>query len=274
MLIRLLTAAVGIPVLFAAVWMGSIWFSALVAVAAAVSSIELALMARQWGHRILIPLVSVPAVGLIGIAYALSRSAVPPPALTVIVAILSVGLLLWLVAHRGRKIPLARWITALAIIMYAGGFLLHAPILRSLDQGMEWVFFMLLVTFATDTAAYFVGRTIGRTPLAPTISPSKTREGAVGGMLGAVGAAVAANYLLGLDALLSEVLILGAMVGVVGQFGDLAESRMKRIAGVKDSGTLIPGHGGLLDRLDSIVLNLVVVYYFVSWEILQNGLLS
>ncbi|MDA0770121.1 MAG: hypothetical protein BZY79_06370 [SAR202 cluster bacterium Casp-Chloro-G4] len=272
MLIRFITALVGLPLLFAAVWIGEIWFSALVTLVAAVASIELTLMARRWGHYVSIPLVTVPVVALVAIAHVLSRTSVPPNAITFALAVLSVALLAWLVANRGRQMAFARPVTALAIILYAGGFLSHLPLLRALEQGREWVLFLLLVTFATDTSAYFVGKFIGRTPLAPSISPSKTIEGAVGGMIGAVGASLAANYVLGLNVSLWEALILGSLIGVVGQLGDLAESRIKRLADVKDSGALIPGHGGVLDRLDSIVLNLVVVYYFVSWETLQNGL--
>jgi len=271
-LIRFITALVGLPLLFAAVWIGEIWFSALVTLVAAVASIELTLMARRWGHYVSIPLVTVPVVALVAIAHVLSRTSVPPNAITFALAVLSVALLAWLVANRGRQMAFARPVTALAIILYAGGFLSHLPLLRALEQGREWVLFLLLVTFATDTSAYFVGKFIGRTPLAPSISPSKTIEGAVGGMIGAVGASLAANYVLGLNVSLWEALILGSLIGVVGQLGDLAESRIKRLADVKDSGALIPGHGGVLDRLDSIVLNLVVVYYFVSWETLQNGL--
>ena len=273
MLIRVLSAMVGLPLLLAAVWLGSFWFSALVAAAAAVASVELALMARRWGHRIPIPLVSVPAVALVAMAFALSQPSVPPPAITFVLAVLSVMLLAWLVADKGRQMAVGRPITALAIILYAGGFLFHAPLLRAVDHGREWVVFLLLVTFAADTAAYFVGKSIGKTPLVPSVSPSKTREGAVGGLIGAAVASLAANYVLGLNALAWEALILGVLIGIVGQLGDLAESRIKRLAGVKDSGVIIPGHGGLLDRLDSIVLNMVVVYYFVTWEILQNGLL-
>ena len=122
---------------------------------------------------------------------------------------------------------------------------------------------MLLVTFATDTSAFFVGRAIGKRPLAPAISPSKTREGAVGGIVGALVASVAAVYVFDLNVALWKTIAIGVSIGIVGQLGDLVESRLKRIAGVKDSGSLVPGHGGVLDRLDSIVFNLVVVYYFV-----------
>jgi phosphatidate cytidylyltransferase len=100
--------------------------------------------------------------------------------------------------------------------------------------------------------------------MAPSISPAKTWEGSVGGIAGALGASVAAVTLLDLDSGVGEALVLGAIIGVVAQLGDLVESRLKRISDVKDSGWLMPGHGGVLDRLDSIVFNLVVVYYFVS----------
>ena len=273
MLFRLLSALVALPLLLVVVWLGEIWFSALVALAAIVCAFELASMARRWGQSIPVLLVSVPAFTLIAAAHVLSRQAVPPPLITLAVAALSVGLLFWLVANRGRQKAFALPLTTLAIILYAGGFLLHAPLLRELEQGREWVLFLLLVTFATDTAAYFVGKSVGRTPLAPSVSPSKTREGALGGIAGAIGASLAAYYILDLDSMAWEALILGALIGVVGQAGDLAESRIKRLAGVKDSGAIIPGHGGMLDRLDSIVLNLLVVYYFVSWAILQKGLL-
>ena len=101
--------------------------------------------------------------------------------------------------------------------------------------------------------------------MAPSISPSKTWEGAVGGVAGALVFSVAAIYILDIDAGVGEALALGALIGTIGQLGDLMVSRLKRMAEVKESGWLVPGHGGLLDRLDSIVLNLVVVYYFVSW---------
>ena len=208
-----------------------------------------------------------------------SETAFIPP----FVAVVSLASIAWLVWKRQRGSGPFIWLTPIAIILYPAGFLFHAPLLRNQPQGMEWVLFLLLITFATDTSAYFVGRAIGKRPLAPAISPSKTWEGAIGGIIGAVGAGIGIYYLLrvtsqwidlSLNALLIEVIILGMLIGVVGQFGDLAESRLKRIASIKDSGWLIPGHGCILDRLDSIVFNIILVYYFVIWEIQQKGLLS
>lgn len=231
-------------------------------------------MSSLWGEsidaRAIIALSLVLIAGSQALVLADSGTLLIPP----FIAAVSLAAIAWLIWRRQRGSSPLVWITPIAIIFYPAGFLFHAPLLRNLPQGMEWVLFLLLVTFATDTSAYFVGRAIGKRPLAPSISPSKTWEGAIGGVLGATGVAVAANFVLGLNALLIETIILGILLGVIGQFGDLAESRLKRIASVKDSGWLIPGHGGILDRLDSIVFNILVVYYFVIWEIQQKGLLS
>lgn len=130
---------------------------------------------------------------------------------------------------------------------------------------MAWISFALIVTFSTDTAAFFVGKAIGKRPLAPAVSPNKTLEGAIGGALAALVSALVSAAALSIDAPWAAVALLGILLGVVGQAGDLFESKLKRLSGVKESGRLLPGHGGILDRLDSIVFNLAVVYYFVLW---------
>ena len=127
---------------------------------------------------------------------------------------------------------------------------------------------LLAVTFSSDTGAFLVGKAIGKQPLAPTISPNKTWEGAIGGFLAAILAAFIAAWALNIDAGLPLIAILGALMGVVGQLGDLFESKLKRLADIKESGRLLPGHGGVLDRLDSIVFNLALVYYFVMGGVL------
>ena len=122
---------------------------------------------------------------------------------------------------------------------------------------------MFLVTWASDTAAYYVGSSFGTRKLAPRISPGKTIEGSVGGLVGSVMMAVVAKFgfMPWLD--LKDCLIIGLLLGSIGQVGDLFESRLKRYAGVKDSGTILPGHGGLLDRLDSLIFTSPVFYYYV-----------
>ena len=137
--------------------------------------------------------------------------------------------------------------------------------LRLGDAGLQWTALAFLVTFATDTSAYAVGRAVGRRKLAPSISPGKTWEGAVGGLVGAAAAAVALVALLSdVESRLLPAIALGLGIGIVAQAGDLLESKVKRMADAKDSGRLIPGHGGLLDRLDSLVPVFPLVYY-ASW---------
>ncbi len=137
--------------------------------------------------------------------------------------------------------------------------------LRLDDAGLQWTALAFLVTFATDTGAYAVGRAVGRRKLAPSISPGKTWEGAVGGLVGAAAAAAALVVLLdGIESRLLSVVALGLGIGIVAQAGDLMESKVKRMADAKDSGRLIPGHGGLLDRLDSLLPVFPLVYY-ASW---------
>ncbi len=137
--------------------------------------------------------------------------------------------------------------------------------LRGLPDGRNWVFLALFTTFASDTFAFFVGRTWGRHRLAPHISPKKTWEGSVGGASGAAltGMLFTLPTPLQLPFTIWSAALLGLAVSMFGQLGDLTESLLKRNAGVKDSGNLIPGHGGALDRMDSVIFAGVVVYYFV-----------
>jgi phosphatidate cytidylyltransferase len=133
--------------------------------------------------------------------------------------------------------------------------------LRFDNAGLQWTALAFLVTFATDTSAYAVGRAVGRRKLAPSVSPGKTWEGAVGGLVGAAAAAVALVALLdGIDDRIIPAAVLGLGTGVVAQAGDLLESKVKRMADAKDSGRLIPGHGGLFDRLDSLIPVFLLVY--------------
>ena len=133
----------------------------------------------------------------------------------------------------------------------------------TIDIGIDWLLFALLTTFAVDTGAYLVGRAVGKHPLAPSISPNKTWEGSVGGFVSAVVVAVALGQVLDLNIDVWQQAVIGAAVGVVAQWGDLLESKLKRIADVKDAGSIIPGHGGLLDRLDSLLFTLPAVYYLI-----------
>ena len=148
--------------------------------------------------------------------------------------------------------------------IYVGGLLSMYPRTLLLPRGEHWVLLGVLAVAGGDTFAYFTGRAIGRRKLAPTVSPNKTVEGAIGGLLGSVIGAVlyAHGYLPGVPA--GYVAAAGAAVGVFGQAGDLFESLIKRTAGVKDSGRLLPGHGGILDRADGILAAGPILYLFAA----------
>ena len=161
------------------------------------------------------------------------------------------------------------WAWTIAGILYVGWLLSFLVSLR-LDAGRGWLYLALFVTFGSDTAAYFIGKAIGRHKLAPQISPGKTWEGAIAGVFGAaiVSFLFTLNTPLQLPLSYWQAILLGVLVSVFGQFGDLAESLLKRNFGVKDSGNLMPGHGGLLDRMDSVLFAGVVVYFWYIYAVL------
>jgi phosphatidate cytidylyltransferase len=129
--------------------------------------------------------------------------------------------------------------------------------------GMQWVFLLLIVIWTNDTAALIAGKTIGKRPFAPVLSPKKTWEGAVAGLLAGIGVAAAIQPLLFRDLRMSSVIIASILVGISGQLGDLAESLLKRAAAIKDSSHIIPGHGGVLDRMDSLLFAIPVLYFYL-----------
>ena len=173
--------------------------------------------------------------------------------------------LIWLLRRTQTETAFAGWTWTIAGILYVGLLLSYLVALRGLDDGRNWIFLALFTTFASDTAAYFVGRAFGKHCLAPGISPGKTWEGTIGGIIGAIIISLLFTLSTPLELNISwgQAIILGILVSIFGQLGDLVESLFKRNMGVKDSGSLILGHGGVLDRMDSIVFVGVVIYYYV-----------
>jgi len=147
-------------------------------------------------------------------------------------------------------------------ILYVSFLMSYMGVIRnSGDNGRELIFFVLLITWMGDTTAYYGGRGFGRHKLAPAISPKKTVEGAIIGLMGSIVGAIIAKLWF-LDIGISNAVIAGILIGVSGQFGDLSESIIKRNLQVKDSGGIIPGHGGILDRVDSLLFSAPVFYYY------------
>lgn len=151
---------------------------------------------------------------------------------------------------------------ALLGVIYIGFLLPHVALLRQGPDGVGWTFFVFLVAMLGDTAGYGIGKQWGKHKLIPHISPGKTMEGSVGSVIGNLcGAGVAWVWFLP-QRMLAEVLLLGLVAGILAQVGDLCESAIKRAFGAKDSGQILPGHGGILDRLDSLLFPAAFIYYY------------
>ena len=154
-------------------------------------------------------------------------------------------------------------------LLYVGWLGSHLVLLRALPEiGEEWLLLAVFAVMATDTGAFAVGRLLGRHPLLPQISPTKTVEGAVGGLFAGFSAVVLINLLPDLDVSYWKIALLGLILPLLAQIGDLSESAIKRSLGVKDFSRLVPGHGGVLDRLDSLLFGVPTVYFFVQWVVL------
>jgi len=149
-------------------------------------------------------------------------------------------------------------------VLYFGFLTPHIVLLRAGDDGWRWVLFTVFTAMGSDSGGYFAGRAFGRHRLAPAVSPSKTVEGGVGAIAGAVLIAVLAKFIIIPQLGLREAMVIGAIVSVLAQLGDLCESALKRAFGAKDSGWIIPGHGGILDRLDSLLFPIVFAYYYAA----------
>ena len=169
----------------------------------------------------------------------------------------------------GRRQGLGRWAMGMAGALYVGMPFNYYLLLYSAQNGVAWVLFTIFAVVASDTGALLVGTRLGRTPFFANISPKKTLEGAIGGVVAAaVVMLIGAFGVLGLNPL--HAIVLGLLIGVSAEAGDLVESQMKRLAEVKDSSHLNPGHGGVLDRLDSILFPPILVYFYaVAFHLLK-----
>lgn len=248
LLVRVATAVVGLPVVgFFVFWQDSRGFLAICLVASVLSLIEytgLTMQGRPRSER--------AGVVLIGTGLFLGLALRPAMALAWLLAgVLATGLLL---LPRAVDLP-AAWNRLAAAgfgVFYVGGLLAALPLLHG-GVGSGWVALVIVVTFANDTGAYFAGRAFGKHKLAPAISPGKTVEGAVGGLAASLIVTFVAHAFFMPTLTVQDCLMIGIPAAIVGPVGDLVESLLKRSAGAKDSGRLLPGHGGILDRIDALL---------------------
>lgn len=255
---RVVSALVALPAVLALIGLGGWPFAALVMVASAICTFEFMGMALP-GDRTAQVLLTVPGIlltvaavtGLLASVAALSCASLLP-----------IGVLTFYLFRIGDVRTVAARAGLGVIGVLWGGGLFTTACLRLLDDGMSWVLLACVLAWGSDTGAYFVGRAIGRHKLYEAVSPNKTWEGAIGGILVATVLAFGLRALLGAPKVGAVHLAILAVVGAaLGQVGDLAESLLKRSVGAKDSGRIMPGHGGLFDRVDALIFTSAVVLF-------------
>jgi phosphatidate cytidylyltransferase len=258
---RIYTVLLVVPLLYIAIrYLPPVVFTGIVAVAGCLSLLELYRLCFGAESRRLA--VGIGMAGCISLILGPHEPALIPAALVAaLIAVLSIPLLI--------DVPLVDSLKHAALVvlgmLYIGLTLSYLVVVRLLPQGEWLLFFLLVVTWAADTAAYYVGTLHGRRRLAPRISPKKTVEGLAGGFIGATIAAFIARWTFVPSFSAFDTFVLAVLLTLIGLWGDLVESAIKRGAGVKDSGGLLPGHGGMLDRLDSLLFTAPAFYYYVAF---------
>lgn len=256
LVLRVLTAVVGVPVVLALNYAGGWPFAITLTLVAVLASHEFWRMGRHAGYPPSLPLVTAGVA-----AFTLSAPLVPQPQSVWIGVCVAVGMLAgtWFLLTGNYHRGFLRFVLTVGGILYVGLLLAHLGLLRQAPNGAWWVVLVFVITWSYDTGAYVSGRTVGKRPFMQHVSPKKTREGVLGGLAAASIAGLLAVPSLGLFPW--QAVLLGLLGGAVAQAGDLVESMMKRETGVKESGTIMPGHGGLLDRIDSLLFVGPLVYY-------------
>ena len=270
---RVITAfAIGLPALFA-ILAGGLWFMALVMVIVFYACKEYTIILRHKGFFPSFKIMLASSIMFAALAYFNHFNLIP-----LAFTISALAALMW-VLFKGRQPYIANVATTIFGFLYCGWFPLHFIFLRNLGndtfmnliphaQGAGYCLLILFAVLVTDTFCYIVGCRWGKNKLSPVISPNKTIEGSMGGTTMCMVFSLGIGFAIGLP--WYHALILGALIAAFAQIGDLCESMIKRDAGVKDSSNILPGHGGFLDRTDSYIMTIPVVYYYVQYFINSN----
>lgn len=267
MLTRLLTIVVALPILIACVYFGGIAFLALVLFLALISLNEFYNMMKTKDFHPAYWVGNFFVIFFIIFAYySLKKSWEPAHSAILTGAALATLIATLFLKQRPKEAIVDIAVTLLGMI-YIGWFFSYFIFIRALTERGAYLLFLMGTIWALDVVAYLFGTKFGKHKLWPSVSPKKTIEGAVAGFIVCLFAAGIFGYYAGFNMVHS--IILGALIGIVAQLSDLIESLIKRDAGVKDSSTLLPGHGGVLDRMDSFILAAPVFYYYLVWVMLR-----
>ena len=253
----------------AAIWFGPPWLTLLGLVGGSIAIFEIYRLTPAGVGRMPLALGVFAVLVLLLAAEAASGTEDYLTASGIALAFWALAATLWFIAAYDGERPVAGLLLLLLGPVYAGFLLGHGVAIYDMGAGLEgaenvgryWLLFTLAGTSASDTGAYAVGRLIGRHKMTPTLSPNKTWEGAIGGLVASVAAMMVVGAVFDLGVEPWQHAVVAMAVGVLAQVGDLFESFLKRQADAKDSGSIMPGHGGILDRIDSILFALPAVYY-------------
>lgn len=261
--VRLLTAAVAIPAILWMLFLAPWWvFSCFTVVAAGAGGVELAGMTLA-GQR---PLQVWMVVATMAVTAIITFVPTVEALITLILGLFVVGPLVTLVRPAPLEKAGGRMAWLIAGPIYIGGAVASIALLHHLAQGGgTWVVLAMSFAWGSDTGGYFAGKALGKHKLYELISPKKTIEGAIGGLVAVVGFGLAIRFLWLPELSVLHVVVLALVAGATGQAGDLCVSVIKRSTGVKDSGVLIPGHGGLLDRIDALMFTSAVTLLYTHW---------
>ncbi|HZX12827.1 MAG TPA: phosphatidate cytidylyltransferase [Thermodesulfobacteriota bacterium] len=281
---RVLTAVVGVPLLYFIFYLGGIPFLILILLLILFGNIELFKLLEAKG---------IQSERELGIAFSLALGIAAYFGHFYFAVVFSFAVIItFLLALRRQDLSnsIIALSTGLFAIIYIGWFLSHAILLRNIDHnsnlktygetvqghsdvGFFYIFLVVSCTFLNDAGAYFIGRWKGKRKLIPHVSPGKTVEGTVGGIISSIITGGVANLIFKAPLEYSWAFIFGFVIGVVAVFGDLTESLIKRSVEAKDSGGILPGHGGILDRFDSLIFTFPVSYYMVLLYYWLHGVL-
>jgi phosphatidate cytidylyltransferase len=258
--LRVISGLVFIAAALFCIWAGQWFYIALITTMAMLCVRELCRLFTLKGYSPATMLVTA-SVLMIDILAGVTGPSYSAP----IIAFSSVAILLWLLVRKRPRAGIADVSTSIFAVIYIGFLPSYLLLVRNFPEpyGLQFTILLHTTIWATDIFAYFGGRFLGRTKLLEAVSPKKTIEGSLTGTICA--ALTAMGWAFAFNFPWYHGLALGALVSVIAQIGDLGESLIKRDAGAKDSGTIIPGHGGILDRMDSYLLSGAAVYYYLRW---------
>jgi len=265
---RLLTAAIALPTVLAAIFfLPSAGFRIFIAIVGGWGLYETYEMAHPVSA---LPILVMILLGVLPLIWLLVGS-YPPPypapsrAFVILVVVLTVAIINILTVGVAGATSMSKGLwTVVSGALYVGPLFPFFALVRNSPNGIAMLVLMLLLVIAADTGAYFTGRAIGRHKLAFKVSPGKTIEGAVGGILASIGAGLILRPWTAPTWGIEKMIVFAGLVAILAIIGDLANSAFKRVAGVKDSGWIFPGHGGLLDRTCSLVFAAVLTYYYMA----------